>query len=891
MSVPVLQTKLIVPALPPGTVPRPRLFELLEDGLRRGRALTLVAAPPGYGKTTLIADWLRTTNRTPAWLTLEESDNDSPRFLRCLVASLARALPGFAISSLLPADALTPPQEEIQVTLLLNELLALRAELLLVLDDYHLIRERRIHAALDYLVEHRPANLHLVLISREEPSLNLARWRARGLLSELRAGELRFLADEERELFRRTFKLHLEPAVVEALESVTEGWVAGLQIAGLSLQARGEHGASEFLRSFHGTRREITDYLRTEVLYCQSAEIQEFLTRTSILEKLSAPLCNALLERQDSREVLRRIEQSNLFLSSLDGERQWYRYHPLLRECLESGLPAPAARELHIRAARWLWEDAQPEEAIRHALLAGENTEAARYLRECSDGLLRHGYLASLQHWLQQLPAQVVRADGVLAGLMGWILVLTAGQPEASESYLRCAEEALALHPDPTGQARLAVLRCKLAIARGEAETPAGARRMTRVLKQALESLEAEDGLFRIAALIMLGNARCWSGDIPGSVRTLREALRLGEAAGQPITALAALTDLTVLLNALGRRREALRICRQTISRYSDEAGRPHPAALTALLQQAALELAGNRLEQAQGPLQQALELAQHLGWNTLSAVGLVIQAELFWARGQAEQAEDAVRGALRLAAGMTQELALARLAEAELNLRLGRFAEASEWAAGIDIDYALAHLLDFRYERETLVYARVLLRQGRQDAAREVLEVHARWAEEHHCLGLLVPNHLLLAELWLARGERQQALEHLGRAVELAAPEGYRGPFLDSSLPLAELQPRLAAVPRRFLEALVRELRTRPQRPVARPGGTAPGAPPAEALSPREMEILELIAEGLSNRQIADRCFVSLATVKTHLNNLYAKLGVGSRTQAMARARRLGLI
>jgi LuxR family maltose regulon positive regulatory protein len=554
MAMPLLTTKLYIPPLRPGLVPRPRLIERLDDGLRRGHKLTLVSAPAGFGKTTLIANWKLTTsalapersadasvdNCQLVWLSLDEGDNDPMRFFSYLVATLRQCdeAIGQATQSLLGAQQL-PPVESL-VTLLINDIAVTSMPVILVLDDYQFIHNAAIHLAVAFLLERQPPHMHTVIATRTDPPLPLPRLRARGEMTEIRADDLRFTAGEAAAFLNQTLGLALDAEKIAALEARTEGWIAGLQLAALSM--KGAKDMAGFVSAFSGSNRHVIDYLAEEVLARQPEEVRDFLHQTSILDRFCAPLCNAVTGHNDSDEMLRQLEQANLFLIPLDDRREWYRYHRLFADFLRTDLAPERSAPLHLQAAHWFETYDLLPEAVNHVLAytaaTGDTDEAIRVITLAGSRALSEGALVTLLGWLDALPDGVVRASGWLASFRTWCLLMT-GQSEMAMSYIQSAEATLEHSSSSVDRGRVLGLRC----------TVSNAQDILRMAPEALDLIGDADPLSRTGTLFTLGDAQDAVGDVAGAVETFRECYHLSQKHGHQIMAAVALAHLAISIN------------------------------------------------------------------------------------------------------------------------------------------------------------------------------------------------------------------------------------------------------------------------------------------------------------------------------------------------------
>ncbi len=594
----LLTTKLYLPPPRPNAVLRPRLTEQLERGLNLGCKLILVSASAGFGKTALVSEWLRLRARgnegpplcASAWLSLDEADNDPTRFFTYLVAALQQL--DKAIGQGLRLTPQLPPVESL-VTVLVNDLALLSGPAVLVLDDYHLIRTPLIHDTLELLLSHQPPHLHLVITTREDPPLPLSRWRVRGHLVEIRQDELRFTPDEVSAFMRHTMGLPLQPTAIAALEARTEGWVAGLQLAAISMQGRDERSLAEFIEAFSGSHRYVIDYLVEEVIQQQPDDIRRFLRETAILGRLSGPLCDAVLSRgageqrgrgeKDSpphlrtsaplpgsgQAILERLEQSNLFLIPLDDERRWYRYHHLFAEFLRTELDTVQQARLHRRAVCWFEANGLFAEAIQHALAAGDVVEAGRLIALAAPEALRRGELATLTGWLQALPDEFVQANYELTIFKAWLLWLT-GQGALAEDTIHSASAVMPKDAPRRIRGRLVSLLALLALGHQGDEG-------LQLAQEALSLIDEDDVFFRSITLLVIGEVRNYAGDSVGAAQVFEEILQLGQKLSDPFLMIGGAMNLAQQWNWQGKRRQSVALCHQIIDEWDDSNGRPFP--------------------------------------------------------------------------------------------------------------------------------------------------------------------------------------------------------------------------------------------------------------------------------------------------------------------------
>ncbi len=867
-----------------------------------------MCAPAGFGKTTLLADWADRLRRPVAWLSLDPEDSDPVRFWRYVAAALERA--GLTIGERVRSLLLDPRglSSEAVVTALLNEFETLPDEMALVLDDYHVIESRPVHDGMVFAVGHLPRQLHILIASRIDPPLPLARLRARGQIAELRASDLRFTTEESAVFLREVWSLDLLPEAVVALESRTEGWAVGLQLAALSLRDRSD--PDDFVDAFTGTHRYVLDYLSEEVLDRQPTRVRTFLLRTSILERLSAPLCDAITGGSDGQDMLEELERANLFLVPLDQERRWYRFHHLFRDLLRVQLQRiepGRAPDLYRKAAAWCENNELVDDAIRYALHAGDPTSAKRLVEENLGRTLRRGESVTLQRWLSELPGDTVRSSPALCVALG-LMELHLGHLESVDRLIDHAERgfheapALSVVEVPTDggmvakvSAAVALLRSELASARGD---PAPTREHAR---SALAEMTDDDRGPRLWARWLEFLADWMDGRMEtaesGFARLLAEARTLPDP--HPLTT--SCHTLGWVQQARGELSKALRTYREGLH-FASQGGRFlafHSG--EAHIGIAQVLYARNELKDALRHVTSGIQLVRHVVEFQLPAFGQVTLAWICQAMGDADGAIAAMAEACRLlpATDVVTMFSPAQTEQAGLWLAQGRIVEARRWAAerGLSEDDELA----YPRERDHLVFARVLAR-SEPGRALGLLERLDALAESHGRTASLIEIRALRSLALQSVGDHQGAVTALTDALSMAQPESYIRVFVDEGPPMAALLQSIirsgrrgggVAVSRAEREHLNRVVRAF-QSPSVQSG--TPGYAPAatgliEPLTRRELEVLGLMAAGRRNGQIADELVVTLDTVKRHVSHIFDKLGTANRTEAVARARELRLI
>lgn len=903
----LLATKLHVPRPRPGWVPRPRLVDRLAEGMER--ELVVVCAPAGFGKSSLLADWVRGGRRSVAWLSLDEGDNDPARFWRHAAAALDTVAPGVAerVGALLGGGGLAGSSFEAPVITLVNTLAGATDDIVLVIDDYHVIAAPDVHRSLTLLLEHLPGCLHLVLASRTDPPLPLARLRARGQLTELRAADLRFTSAEAGELLRGAVGYELSDATISALGQRTEGWVAGLQLAALSLQGRSD--IAGFVAEFSGSHRFVLDYLTEEVLDRQSGQLQAFLLETSVLERLSGSLCDAVRGRSDSQQLLERIERANLFLHPLDGERRWWRYHHLFADLLRAQLvrQQPARLpELHRAAAAWYERHELPDDAIRHALAAGDTAWAARLIeRYLDEQIVRRSERATLTRWLAALPPEVLHRRPRLS-LGQAIVALLGGRLDEVEPLLAVAERGFddaAFEPyEPSidrGASVLANVPACIAVGRADLARLRGeSQREGELARQALTHVTDEDRMLGSIARYHVAVSDWLGGELGKAERALVAVVAERTASGDRHMVLRARYDLGNVQQAQGRLGSALR----THERGLDVAAchPPLPSVGMAHVGLAEVLYERDELGSAEEHASAGVDECRQLAYAPPLVTGLLSLARIRQARGDTAGALDAVEEAAAVQPQVVDLRNPVAAVQARLALARGAVADAARWVAGRGLD--VEDEPTYPREREYLVFARVLLAGQEYELATGLLERWHALAADQQRPGSSIELRTLQALARAGRGDRSGALAALAEALALAAPEGYLRVFADEGTPMAALLRELlvgrrleqlaGAVPRGFLTRLAAAFDRLgiPILPTARRGALAvPGL--VEPLTNRQQEVLALLAQGRPNRAIADELVITLDTVKRHVSHLFDKLAVANRTQAVGRARQLGLL
>ena len=930
MFPPVLVTKFFIPTVRPKLVQRHRLIDQLSSGGKK--KLTLISAPAGFGKTTLVIDWLNQITQTQkmindghestgvlglprvAWLSLDDGDNDPTRFLMYLTTALKRidttAPIGDAALAMLASAQSVPP--ETVMTLLINEVAKTPEEIYFILDDYHVIENQAIHRSLAFLLKNLPPKLHIVITTREDPLLPLARLRALGQIAELRAVDLRFSIDEATEFLNYVMGLDLSPENIAALESRTEGWIGGLQLAAISLQ--GQTNADQLIHAFTGSNRLILDYLIEEVLRRQTQEIQEFLLHTSVLNRLSGELCDHVRlatgqsanGQENSQAVLEALEHANIFLIPLDGERKWFRYHHLFADLLQQQLYRENPQVipgLHQRASQWFEANNLIEEAIQHAFLAGDYERSALLLADLADPLWERGQHVKLRDWLAKLPEKNLSTKPQLAVYWAWFLFST-GQQEAAHHLLQEVEnqiEDLEHRIDQGDSGSIRTLewaeRSKIlgrlwaiwALICTWREDLSG---VIQHANSALENLPSGDP-WRRMAVMALGDAIYYRGDVLAAYRTRLETLEASLPEDDLFFYMIANLKVATSLREMGKLKDTMDICRQQVD-FAKHHGLTNTIFVGWAYTLWSLALA-ERNELAQALKYAKKSLALTLGGDfAFLSFSYIVLAKIYFYLGEFDQAEDHLKKLADL--GRSHDIPFytkgsMKSWQGRIMLARGHLDDAEQWIAGQDFGSHEESFITF--DHINLIKARLLLAREQWAEAHRLLMKMRELCEKVGHTGRMIEILVLLSLTLQGMGETSQALQTLEQAVALAEPGGFVRVFVDEGPPMARLLYEMLSgdQSRPFVQHLLEAFPAEESTPLEAEPVQDPEGVWIEQLTDRELEVLELIAEGLTNQAIGNRLFLSLNTVKAHTRNIYGKLGVSSRTQAVSKGRTLGIL
>lgn len=881
---PLLHTKLRIPVSTPTLLSRPRLTDQLS--LQPNGYLTLLCAPAGFGKTTLVIDWLRQQKFPAAWLTLNEQDNDPILFWRYLVTAVQQVDTRLGMRAQAALAAPARVSIDTAVTLLINDITTYippDAMLILVVDDFHWIHNAAIHQSLNYLLQHQPLQLHLVLLTRADPVLSLARLRVEGRLLELRAADLCLTTPEIAAFLTQKMALDVPEEVLNLLAEQTEGWAAGLQLAALSLRQRGTVDAVRLMQTIAGARQHIFAYLMEEVLAHQPAEVRQFLQQTAVLREFSASLCTAVTGQANAAHLLTQLAAENLFITPLDDQGEWYRYHPLFAETLCANLDEAAQRACHRRAACWFAEHQYAQDAIRHAQAAQDYELMASLLSQTYKTFLAHGLLVSVHKWFDALPLayQTPRLQLVSA----WAKVYESNETELNQIIANITAQFSEQPPDPALQGEMQAVQAIYASLYGQ---PTQA---IVLAQQALPQIAPTDHLSKAAAYHALGNAYRYLGELDAAYTAYTQAKQQFDRMGNMYMGQLPLYRMAHIQILQGRLHLAWQTYETVRQRALATGAEPLIAIGEIFGHLSDLHWEWNDLAQAVAFAEQEIELAQ-MGHFLLALVdGYEKLAAARAALGETQAARSALNQAMQTAVQLQSlpHTAQVALTQARHDLAWGNLAAATTWAAGFahQRQNNTCPLQPLVMKTAEVLLARVWLAQGQTTAALELLQDITPPLESAGRMRLVVEALILQALAQTALGQGAAAEQAITQALTLAKAEGYIRVFVENG---AAIAPLLQQVSPLFPDYVPQLLAALP------PAGANRQMPDKQTmlldpLTDRELEILTLMAQGHSNSQIADSLVISVGTVKGHVNHILSKLDVQNRTQAVARARELHLL
>lgn len=893
MDKPLLTTKLFMPLVPRGWVRRSRLIEQLKSGLTV--RLTLISAPAGYGKTMLICDGLRYAQIPVGWLSLDAADNDPAFFWSYFVAALQSVHPEIGKPALNILQSPQPPPEVWILHTLINEIAKTQMDFALVLDDYHVIHNQSIHDSMSYLVEHMPPQMHLFIATRIDPPLPLARLRARGHMTELRAADLRFTSDEAAEFLNEMMSLRLLHSQVETLEARTEGWIAGLRMAALSIRTTND--VTAFIDSFGGGTRHIFDYLIEEVVDRQPPDIRDFLLRTSVLDRLTGPLCDAITGRDDSQKILQGLERGNLFVVPLDDNNRWYRYHQLFSDLLQAqmiGQRPDLISELHSKASQWFEGEGLTVEAVNHAVASQDWDRVKELIEPRVKTMIAQNRYTTVAEWLSKMPGELVAEHPWLCVSGAWAS-LFLGRYEDVQRFIQWADARLPERVEEYDKGVMDWHSIRAYLLTVRAFLNLNSNDLTGTIDlshEALTHAPADDILLFTTVMLSLGVAFTASGDLESGYVHFKEAAAKAKATANYYYASAATAHMADVEAQMGHLYKAAHAYRQAIQ-IAEEwgSGECAPVASYALMGLSEVLYEWNKLDEAASLLARGLQLGELSGESEFMGKGFITLARLAHAQEKPDDVREALARAREVApTDISLDFRPSQVPSWEVRIALseGKLAEVIDWAVDVEHSLTITEIPDYRSEVKYLTLVRVKIASGETQGIPESLERLQQTMNDNKRTGGVIEVLILQALASQAQGRLDKAVITLEHALSVAKAEGYIRIFVDEGEPMARLLQHAVAKGTEvdYVTKLLAALgaRTQPEKPPA-------GPPVAEELTQREKEVLRLIAAGLSNRDSAELLVVTEGTIKKHLNNVFGKLGVRSRTQAVARAKELDLL
>ena len=891
----LLTTKIQIPPLPPKTVQRTRLLKILDRGLQPNIRLTLLSAPAGYGKTTLLSTWVQDRGFPTAWLSIDESDNDPVRFMSYLLTALESGIPDLDLPS--PAEeqfSESEIQERILIPLI-NQMGQSPRQTLIVLDDYHFIQNQTVHDRMGYLIDHLPPQAHILIATRADPPLPITRLRGRGQVNELRMEDLRFQIEETRSFLETFADLKLSLADMHTLTHRTEGWISGLQMAAASLRDHEDKAA--FIRDFSGSHHYIMDYLLDEVLRRQTPQIQAFLLNTSVLPRLCGSLCDAVMEvtgetPAHSQGILVDLARANLFIVALDAKREWYRYHRLFADLLQARLQRKFPQRipsLHRRASQWFEAHVLIDEAVQQALSTHDHGFAADLVeRTCQEKFMRSETMTFL-HWLQRLPEEEIRKRPKLAIYRAWALLFHGAPLSTIEAQLDESHEV----SGPPGSSLS--LQAFITLSQGQIEHGLD------LLEEALKVLPEDEIFLRDFATFLSIGARIALGDVEGGSRMLEQYSEASQRSGNRMATAMILSELAEMRLRQLRLQEAEKLYQQALSMATDDDGKLLPIGGGALIGLGDLALERYDLDAAEKLLQEGIQHVKQ--WSLISTLnGHLSMIMLHEIRGNTEAMQDTLeilRDLVRRFDASDFDDIAVEMFEARLQVRQGDLEPVHRWVTRRELEgapaqkpsaYAEDYYAARFYKYELPVLARLHLAEARYQEALDVLQELSFLAERANRPFLLIESEILQARTLHAMGDTASSLAALGRALELGQPQDLIRAFLTEGEEVIHLLQAMRSKgdsPKRndYIDRMLQKIRL-PS--VKRP---PPTQDLLEPLSPRELEVLRLLPTELTAEELANELIISVNTVRSHLKSIYAKLGVHSRHQAVIRATELDLL
>jgi LuxR family transcriptional regulator, maltose regulon positive regulatory protein len=894
MNSTLLKTKLYRPTIRPELIPRPYLMRRLDEGFKS--KLTVVSAPAGYGKTTLVSAWVSECKCPVAWLSLDEEDNDPVRFLAYVITAMQTIEPSLGREMLHALQAAQPPYIINLLPALINQLDEIQPQFVLVLDDYQAISYSEIHKAITFLIDHQPPRMHLLLTTRVDPPLPLAKLRGRGHLTELRQADLSFSEEETIAFLKQGAGIELTPSDVNILVNRTEGWIAGLQMAALSMRNKKE--ISSFIAGFGGSHEYVLDYFASEILNNLPEQARSFLLKTSFLSQLCGSLCDMVIGQAGSQQMLERLHEANLFVISLDDEHIWYRYHQLFADFLYKSLiqnDGLEISELHLRASQWFEQNELPHQAVEHAFMASDYPRAARLLEDVADYILGRGELIGLLKWIEKLPEDQMKAHLRLSTIRAAIFVSTGLVQRAEEALQRIEVYLQSQALDAPTQnyviGRVIAMRAMIAIQRGDVDN---AKLKAQMALTNLTKGTRREASWRADTLIALGIANFALGDPTEARQNLAEAIEDAILANNPYTFLDVTTYILEVLWIQGHLKEAVETCQEGLKFIEKNNLNSAPMSGEVLLGYCFLLCERYELSQAEVFLKRGTELAHSGGITLVLAWAYYVKMRYLFASGDFLAAEAVAREAEQL----PQISGLALWVVSGISalkvliwIRLGKLDEAEQHLQkrGIWTESKIR----YSYQREYLSLAALLIAKGDLNNAGVMLDSINEWAEATKQYRTLICAKVLYSMVYAAQKEMDKALQSMDYALALAEPEGYSLSIVELGDGIAPIlyEAVLKRIHAEFASRLLEGFKETHPPPIVRPNLQNKPTEILTPLRPREIEVLKLVADGQTNKEIANKLHLSVRTVKFHMTSIFTKLGVDNRLNAVAKAKLLGIL